>query len=106
MSGPKRIPVYDPVTGAIEDHLLTGILDFVPAKAHLYRVFAVGREHERELALAARAALEAAGHQPASVDEPLTPAVPTTEPRWWPYFALTFAVQPAGCGGDGHPSSG
>ena len=66
MSGPKRIPVYDPVTGAIEDQLLTGILEFVPAKAHLYRVFAVGREHERDLALAARAALGDAGHEPAS----------------------------------------
>jgi len=66
MSGPKRIPVYDPVTGAIEDQLLSGILEFVPAKAHLYRVFAVGREHERELALAARAALEEAGHEAAS----------------------------------------
>jgi hypothetical protein len=67
MTGPKRIPIYDPVTGAIEDQLLSGILEFVPAKAHLYRVFAQGREHERELALAARAALEDAGHQPASV---------------------------------------
>ncbi|MEE4274834.1 MAG: hypothetical protein V2J16_03075, partial [Thermoleophilia bacterium] len=66
MSGPKRIPIYDPVTGAIEDQLLSGILEFVPAKAHLYRVFAVGREHERELALAARAALEEAGHEAAS----------------------------------------
>jgi len=66
MSGPKRIPIYDPATGAIEDQLLSGILEFVPAKAHLYRVFAVGREHERELALAARAALEEAGHEPAS----------------------------------------
>jgi HD superfamily phosphohydrolase len=66
LSGPKRIPIYDPVTGAIEDQLLGGILEFVPAKAHLYRVFAVGREHERELALAARAALEEAGHEAAS----------------------------------------
>lgn len=66
MSGPKRIPVYDPATGAIEDQLLSGILEFVPAKARLYRVFAVGREHERELALAARAALEEASHEPAS----------------------------------------
>jgi len=56
--GAKRIAVYDPVTGAIEEQLLSGILEFVPAKAHLYRVFAVGREHERELALAARAALD------------------------------------------------
>jgi hypothetical protein len=56
--GPKRLPVYDPATGRIEEQLLGGILEFVPAKAHLYRVFAVGREHERELALAARAALE------------------------------------------------
>ncbi|NLE23065.1 MAG: HD domain-containing protein [Actinobacteria bacterium] len=55
--GPKRLPVYDPATDRIEEQLLTGILEFVPAKAHLYRVFAVGREHERELALAARAAL-------------------------------------------------
>jgi hypothetical protein len=66
MSGPKRIPIYDPVSGAIEDQLLSGILEFVPAKAHLYRVFAVGREHERDLALAARAALEEAGHEAAS----------------------------------------
>ena len=48
--GPKRIAVYDPATDAIEEQLLSGILEFVPAKAHLYRVFAVGREHERELA--------------------------------------------------------
>jgi HD superfamily phosphohydrolase len=61
--GPKRIAVYDPATGAIEEKLLSGILEFVPAKAHLYRVFAVGREHERELALAARAALEEDGPQ-------------------------------------------
>jgi hypothetical protein len=56
-AGPKRIAVYDPATDRIEEQLLTGILEFVPAKAHLYRVFAIGREHERELALAARAAL-------------------------------------------------
>jgi uncharacterized protein len=61
--GPKRIAVYDPLSDAIEEQLLSGILEFVPAKAHLYRVFAVGREHERELALAARAALEEAGPQ-------------------------------------------
>lgn len=56
--GPKRLPVYDPATDRIEEQLLSGILEFVPAKAHLYRVFAVGREHERELALAAQAALD------------------------------------------------
>jgi hypothetical protein len=61
--GPKRIAVYDPATDAIEEHLLGGILEFVPAKAHLYRVFAVGHEHERELALAAKAALEEAEPQ-------------------------------------------
>ena len=65
--GPKRIAVYDPASDAIEEQLLSGILEFVPAKAHLYRVFAVGREHEHELALAARAALSWAGHEPASV---------------------------------------
>ena len=43
------------MSDAIEEQLLSGILEFVPAKAHLYRVFAVGREHERELALAAQA---------------------------------------------------
>jgi HD superfamily phosphohydrolase len=64
-AGPKRIAVYDPASGRIEEQLLTGILEFVPAKAHLYRVFAVGREHERELALAARAALDDA--QPGSL---------------------------------------
>ena len=64
--GPKRIAVYDPASGAIEEQLLSGILEFVPAKAHLYRVFAVGREHERELAAAARAALAEAGHEQAS----------------------------------------
>jgi hypothetical protein len=58
--GAKRIAVYDPATGAIEEQLLGGILEFVPAKAHLYRVFAVGRQYERELALAARAALDEA----------------------------------------------
>jgi len=61
--GPKRIAVYDPVSDAIEEQLLSGILEFVPAKAHLYRVFAVGREHERELALAARRALDEAEPQ-------------------------------------------
>jgi HD superfamily phosphohydrolase len=65
--GPKRIAVYDPATDAIEVQLLSGILEFVPAKAHLYRVFAVGRDHERELAVAARAALAEAGHEPASL---------------------------------------
>lgn len=55
--GPKRLPVYDPATDRIDEQLLGGILEFVPAKAHLYRVFAVGREHERTLALAAQAAL-------------------------------------------------
>ncbi len=57
LSGPKRIPVYDPATERIEEQLLTGILEFVPAKAHLYRVFALGHEHDRDLAAAARAAL-------------------------------------------------
>jgi len=61
--GPKRIAVYDPATDAIEEQLLSGILEFVPAKAHLYRVFAIGREHERELALAAKGALEEAEPQ-------------------------------------------
>jgi HD superfamily phosphohydrolase len=65
--GPKRIAVYDPATNAIEEQLLSGILEFVPAKAHLYRVFAQGREHERELAIAARAALADAGHEAASL---------------------------------------
>jgi uncharacterized protein len=64
--GPKRIAVYDPATEAIEEQLLSGILEFVPAKAHLYRVFAVGRDHEHELAAAARAALTAAGYEPVS----------------------------------------
>ena len=58
LTGPKRIAVYDPVSREIEEQLLSGILEFVPAKAHLYRVFSVGREHERELHLAARAVLE------------------------------------------------
>jgi hypothetical protein len=61
--GPKRIAVYDPATGAIEEQLLSGILEFVPAKAHLYRVFAAGHEHRRDLALAARAVLEEAAPQ-------------------------------------------
>ena len=65
--GPKRIAVYDPATDAIEEQLLSGILEFVPAKAHLYRVFAIGRDNERELAAAARAALAEAGHEPASL---------------------------------------
>jgi HD superfamily phosphohydrolase len=56
--GPKRIAVYDPATDAIEEKLLSGILEFVPAKAHLYRVFSVGREYEHELNLAARTVLE------------------------------------------------
>jgi hypothetical protein len=57
MRGPKRIHVYDPQTDAIEEQLLTGILEFVPARAHLYRVFATTREHGGDLAAAARAAL-------------------------------------------------
>ena len=57
MRGPKRIHVYDPASDAVQEQLLSGILEFVPAKAHLYRVFAVTREHERDLAAAARAAL-------------------------------------------------
>jgi len=57
LSGPKRIPVYDPATERIEEQLLTGILEFVPAKVHLYRVFAIGHEHDRDLAAAAKAAL-------------------------------------------------
>ena len=57
LRGPKRLPVYDPVTGSVEDQLLGGIIEFVPAKAHLYRVYSVQREHERDLAEAARAAL-------------------------------------------------
>ena len=61
--GPKRIAVYDPITERIEEQLLSGILEFVPAKAHLYRVFAVGREHAKELHVAAQAALEQAAPQ-------------------------------------------
>ena len=57
LSGPKRIPVFDPLTGQMEEQALTAILEFVPARAHLYRVFAVGHEHDHDLALAARAAL-------------------------------------------------
>jgi HD superfamily phosphohydrolase len=57
MTGPKRLPVYDPATGRVADELLSGILEFVPAKAHLYRVFATDHEHDRELSQAARAAL-------------------------------------------------
>ncbi len=63
LAGPKRIAVYDPATGSIEEKLLSGILEFVPAKAHLYRVFARGHEHERALALAARETLEGGGAQ-------------------------------------------
>jgi HD superfamily phosphohydrolase len=66
MRGPKRIPVYDPSTGAIEEQLLSGILEFVPAKAHLYRVFTTSREYKRELADAARKALSADGQPTAS----------------------------------------
>ena len=55
--GPKRIPVYDPVTERIDDELLGSIIAFIPAKAHLYRVYSVHGEHERDLAEAARAAL-------------------------------------------------
>ena len=57
MVGPKRILIYDPASGQVDEELLTGILAFVPAKAHLYRVFATTREHDRELADAARRAL-------------------------------------------------
>lgn len=57
MRGPKQIHIYDPQTDAIEEQLLTGILEFVPARAHLYRVFATTREHGDDLAAAARAAL-------------------------------------------------
>jgi HD superfamily phosphohydrolase len=58
LTGPKRIAVYDPVSREIQEQLLSGILEFVPAKAHLYRVFSVGREYEHELNLAARTVLE------------------------------------------------
>jgi HD superfamily phosphohydrolase len=61
MTGPKRIPVYDPATGRVADELLGGILEFVPAKAHLYRVFATDHSHDRELAQAARIALTRVG---------------------------------------------
>jgi HD superfamily phosphohydrolase len=57
LRGSKRLPVYDPVTGRVEDDLLSGIIDFIPAKAHIYRVYSVLRENERDLAEAARAAL-------------------------------------------------
>jgi HD superfamily phosphohydrolase len=57
LRGSKRLPVFDPVTGKLEDDLLAGIVDFIPAKAHIYRVYAADRQHERELAEAARAAL-------------------------------------------------
>jgi len=67
MSGPKRIPVYDPSTGKVEAELLTGILEFVPAKAHLYRVFATGHEHDKELGEAARRVLAEAGQAEASL---------------------------------------
>ena len=49
MVGPKRILIYDPASGHVDEELLTGILEFVPAKAHLYRVFATTHEHDREL---------------------------------------------------------
>jgi uncharacterized protein len=67
MSGPKRIPVYDPSTGRVEEELLTGILEFVPARAHLYRVFATTHEYDRELGEAARRALADAGAVDASL---------------------------------------
>jgi hypothetical protein len=67
MTGPKRIPVYDPSTGRVEEELLTGILEFVPAKAHLYRVFAASHEHDRELGEAARRALAETGQTAASL---------------------------------------
>ena len=57
MVGPKRIPIFDPATGKVEEELLTGILEFVPAKAHLYRVFATTHDNDRELSDAARRAL-------------------------------------------------
>jgi HD superfamily phosphohydrolase len=66
MRGPKRIHVFDPGTGAIEEQLLTGILEFVPAKAHLYRVFATTRENDADLAAAARAALGEVGEASAT----------------------------------------
>jgi hypothetical protein len=67
MTGPKKIPVYDPASGKVEEELLTGILEFVPAKAHLYRVFATTHEHDRELGAAARRALAEAGQAEASL---------------------------------------
>ena len=57
MVGPKRIPVYDPASGQVEEELLTGILAFVPAKAHLYRVFATTHDYDHDLGEAARRAL-------------------------------------------------
>jgi uncharacterized protein len=67
MTGAKRIPVYDPSSGRVEEELLTGILEFVPAKAHLYRVFATSHEYDRELGEAARAVLAASGAGEASL---------------------------------------
>jgi uncharacterized protein len=61
MTGPKRLPVFDPATGRVADELLSGILEFVPAKAHLYRVFATDHAHDRELSQAARAVLSRVG---------------------------------------------
>ena len=57
LRGSKRLPIYDPVSGRVDDGLLGGIMDFIPAKAHIYRVYSVQHEHERDLAEAARAAL-------------------------------------------------
>ena len=57
LRGSKRLLIYDPVTDRVEDDLLSGIIDFIPAKAHIYRVFSVLRENERDLAEAAKAAL-------------------------------------------------
>ena len=61
MTGPKRLPVFDPATGRVADELLSGILEFVPAKAHLYRVFATDHTHDRELSQAARTVLSRVG---------------------------------------------
>ena len=51
---------------------LVAVIDFIPAKAHIYRVYSVVRENERDLAEAARAALGEARDLILHLDEDAT----------------------------------
>ena len=69
MSGPKRIAVYDPATARVEEELLTGILEFVPARAHLYRVFSTSARARPRAGAGGPAALAEAGRRASPISD-------------------------------------